>query len=278
MDFENFEEDIENEPFENKSFDEISEDENFNDDIENEELDCIDEEKNYTIMDDLKVKNKKMYFDEELVKDLIINHYQPFLDYSINEKGKKVCISRERVSKDVEKEIMANLLLIANAIINKYKYWRFEPLEDLRAESLKAMWQYLPNFVPGKGSAFDLFSIICKRHLLNYTLKNYKHRLTTDVEVCYDISSPDPTNYNLFFEDIEKTFLKIINEHYEGEKKKEYIELTSILMEYLDKNKKICGKNDLLSTFKEYGYKSTAYKKFIEEMSQYKDEFYELAK
>ena len=49
-------------------------------------------------------------------------------------------------------------------------------------------------------------------------------------------------------------------------------------MEYLDKNKKICGKNDLLSTFKEYGYKSTTYKKFIEEMSQYKDEFYELAK
>ena len=71
MDFENFEEDIENEHFENESFDEISEDENFEEDIENEELDCIDEEKNYTIMDDLKVKNKKMYFDEEFVKDLI---------------------------------------------------------------------------------------------------------------------------------------------------------------------------------------------------------------
>lgn len=274
----NFDEYIEDE-FENKEeFNDIEDD--LYDNIESEEeSDCIDEEeKTYTIMDDLKVKNKKMYFDEELVKDLIINQYQPFLDYEINEKGKKVCISRERVSKSIEKEIMANLLLIANAIINKYKYWRFEPLEDLRAESLKAMWQYLPNFVPGKGSAFDLFSIICKRHLLNYTLKNYKHRLTSDVEVCYDISSQDPINYNLFFEDIEKTFLKIINEHYEGEKKKEYIELTAILMEYLDKNKKICGKNDLLSVFKEYGYKSTAYKKFIEEMSQYKDEFYELAK
>ena len=274
----NFDEYIEDE-FENKEeFNDIEDD--LYDNIESEEeSDCIDEEeKSYTIMDDLKVKNKKMYFDEELVKDLIINQYQPFLDYEINEKGKKVCVSRERVSKNIEKEIMANLLLIANAIINKYKYWRFEPLEDLRAESLKAMWQYLPNFVPGKGSAFDLFSIICKRHLLNYTLKNYKHRLTSDVEVCYDISSQDPINYNLFFEDIEKTFLKIINEHYEGEKKKEYIELTAILMEYLDKNKKICGKNDLLSAFKEYGYKSTAYKKFIEEMSQYKDEFYELIK
>ena len=39
-----------------------------------------DDEKSKSILSSLTVKNKKMYFDEELVKDLIINKYQPFLE------------------------------------------------------------------------------------------------------------------------------------------------------------------------------------------------------
>ena len=46
-------------------------------------------------------------------------------------------------------------------------------------------------------------------------------------------------------------------------------------MEYIVKNGKIVGKNDLLSAFKEYGYKSAEYKKFIEEIMKYKEEFYD---
>jgi len=249
----------------------FNEETELNEDEENE----IEEPKSTSILDTLKNGKKGMYFDEELVKELIVDKYQPYLDYEINEKGKKVCINRDRAPKDVEKEIMANLYLIANAIINKYRYWRFEPLEDLQAEALKAMWYYLPNFTPGKGSAFDLFSIICKRHLLNFTLKNYKHRIAGDIEVCYDVSSQPITNYSLLFDTLEKTFLKIINRHYIGKKRKHYVELTSILIEYIVKNGKIVGKNDLLSVFKEYGYKSAEYKKFIEEMMTYKEEFYD---
>lgn len=248
--------------------------ENFDDTSSDSEEEM--EDKLPSILDSLKSKKKGMYFDEELVNELIVNKYQPMLDYEINEKGKKVCISREKVSKEVEKEIMANLYLIANAIINKYRYWRFEPLEDLQAEAMKAMWYYLPNFKPGKGSVFDLFSIICKRHLLNFTLKNYKHRITGDIEVCYDVSSQPSTNYPIMFDTLEKIFLEIINKHYIGKKRKSYIELTSILMEYIVKNGKIVGKNDLLSSFKEYGYKSAEYKRFIEDLMRYKNEFYDL--
>ena len=79
------------------------------------------EEKN-EILKALVAKKKNMYFDEELVKDLIINKYQPYLEYGINEKGKRVCINRENAPKDVEKEIMGNLFLIAKAIINKYRF------------------------------------------------------------------------------------------------------------------------------------------------------------
>ena len=96
-----------------------------------------------------------------------------------------------------------------------------------------------------------------------------------DIEACYDISSQPITNYTLLFDTIEKTFLKIIDRHYIGKKRKRYIELTSILMEYIVKNGKIVGKNDLLSAFKEYGYKSAEYKKFIEEIMKYKEEFYD---
>lgn len=274
MDYNNYDEDLENDiDTEDINSDDFLDDEDLEQPIQDEE------EKTRTIFDDFEIpKNKNMYFDEELVKDLIINQYQPYLEYEFNEKGKKVCISRDRASKEVEKQIMGNLLLIAKAIVNKYRYWRFEPYEDLWAESLKAMWYYLPNFTPDKGSAFDLFSIICKRHLLNYTLKNYKHRITSNVDEHFDLQSNNGVNYNIFFDNLEKTFLTIIDENYIGEKRKKYIELTSILMEYLVKNEKVVGKNDLLSAFKEYGYKSTEYKKFIEDMMQYKDEFYSICK
>lgn len=252
-------------------------DEEYVDDEEiiNEEIEDDGEEKRINILNQLvKKKNKNMYFDEEYVKGLIMNDYLPYLEYGINEKGKKVCTNRDRVDKEIEREIMGNLLLIANAIINKYRYWRFESLDDLQAESLKAMWEYLPKFDPEKGNAFDLFSLICKKHLLNFTLKNKRNRDTNDIDCVFDISARPIVNYNLMFEDMEKTFLEIIDRHYLREKRKKYIELTSILMEYLDKNKKIVGKNDLLAAYKSYGYKSTDYKKFIEDISKYKQEFY----
>ena len=112
--------------------------------------------------------------------------------------------------------------------------------------------------------------------MLNFTLKNYKHRITGDIEVCYDVSSKPETNYSVFFDSLEKCLLEIINRHYIGKKRKKYIELSSILLEYIVKNKKIIGKNDLLSTFKEYGYKSAEYKKFIEDVSKYKEEIYSI--
>lgn len=264
---------------EEDSFEEYKDEEYYSEESEDEESEVEEQLEEKKAFSDILPKGKKnMYFDEELVKKLIVEDYIPYLDYEVNEKGNRVCISRERASKEVEKEIMSNLFLIANAIINKYRFWRFEPLEDLQAEALKAMWYYLPNFTPGKGSAFDLFSIISKRHLLNYTIKRYRHRLVTDIDACYDVANPEQINYNLFFDTLEKSFLDVIDRHFVGAKRKKYIELTSILIEYLVKNVRIVGKNDLLSAFKEYSYKSTDYKKFIEEMSKYKEAIYSICK
>lgn len=243
-------------------------DEEINEEIEEKVLEEL--EAKATSGFNFKKKTPNNYFDEERVKHLIVDVYQPSLVYDDNGK----IISRDI---EAEEEILQSLLLIVRAIINKYMYWRFDSVEDLEAEGLSACWKYLPRYVPGKGTAFNLFSILCKMDLLNYTLKMKRHRLTADIDICPDIEQKQETNYDLFFEDLEVTFLKIIDEHFIKEKRKKYIELTSILIEYLVKNKNIVGKNDLFSAFREYGYKTTDYKAFIEDMMQFKDQFYELA-
>ena len=59
------------------------------------EEDEIEEPKSTSILDALKNGKKGMYFDEELVKGLIVDKYQPYLDYEINEKGNIVCTNRD---------------------------------------------------------------------------------------------------------------------------------------------------------------------------------------
>jgi hypothetical protein len=242
------------------------EDEDFKD--EEEELEKAESEKINTLKFKIP-KQKNMYFNEQHVLELI-NRYQKSLVYDENRK----IIKKDE---DAEQEILANLLLIARAIINKYSYWRFAEVEDMESECLKECWKYLPKFDTTKGTAFNLFSILCKRHLLNYTLRLAKHRLTADIDIHPEKEAEQEENYSFFFEGMESNFLKIINEHYVKDKRKKYIELTSILMEYLDKNRTIVGKNDLISAFREYGYKSSDYKEFISDMKQYEKSFYDLA-
>lgn len=242
------------------------------DDLEKEEINEFDKAESHKIntLNFGLERKKNMYFDDAHITDLICNKYQPSLKY--DENGKIISCDKE-----AEQEILANLLLIANAIINKYSYWRFAEVEDMQSECLKECWKYLPKFTPGKGTAFNLFSILCKRHLLNYTLRLAKHRTTADIDIHPEKEADQEENYGMFFESIETNFLDVINKHYVKDKRKKYIELTSILMEYLDKNRTVVGKNDLISTFREYGYKSTDYKEFISEMKKYEPSFYELA-
>ena len=221
-------------------------------------------------------KKGKNYFDEDRVEDLIINQYKPYCAYSYNEKGKLV-VDRSKVPCKIEEELIGWLILIAKAIINKYRYWRFDRYDELVSEAVKAQWIYIPKYEPSKGKAFSLFSIIVKRHLLNYTKKNLKHRLTEDIDSVFDVGEEDKEEFRIVLENVEQTFFKVINEHYTGEKRDLYIDLCSILMEFFDKNRTLTinKKKDLFSTFKEYGYKSTDYKKFISDIETYKNEMYE---
>ena len=183
-------------------------------------------------------KEKNMYFDNEYVTDLITK-YQKSL---VIKDGKIIKADRK-----LETEIVANLMLIVNAIINKYSLWRFDELENLQAEAITECWKYIPNFDTSKGTCFNLFSLICKYHLIGYTLKEHKNRQNADVDIHPELESREEFNFTFFLESLEQFFIEKINTHFK-DKKEKYLELTAILMEYLDKNGgQVLGKNDLFS-------------------------------
>lgn len=218
----------------------------------------------------MKKKEKNMYFDNEYVTELITN-YQQSLEF--DENGKII-----KADKSLEKEIVTNLMLIVNAIINKYSFWRFDEVENLQAEAIAECWKYIPNFDTSKGTCFNLFSLICKYHLIGFTLKEHKNRQNADVDIHPELESQQGFEFDDFLEDLEKIFIAKIKENFPN-KEKQYIELTAILMEYLVKTGgQILGKNDLYSAFRGYGYKLSEYSSFIKDMMKFKEDFYELAR
>lgn len=215
----------------------------------------------------------KMYFDEDYFADLVLNKYLPTVKR--DEEGK--IISSDKV---LEKEVLANMLLIVNAVINKYGIWRFEKKEVLRSEGLAECWRSLPTFDPSrKKKFFHFLSLVTKYHLINLTKKDKDYREMADVSIQPDLESQNYVEDNFFFEDMEITLFDIIDENFSDDKAKhdKYIDLASILMEYVKKNRMILGKNDLFSTFREYGYKTNDYKKFIADIEPYKSKLYDLA-
>ena len=233
----------------------------------------IEEEENKNFLDELKPKVKKqknMYFDNEYVTDLITKYQQSLV---LDENGVII-----KADKSLEEEIISNLMLIVRAIINKYSLWRFDETENLQAEAITECWKYIPNFDTSKGTCFNLFSLICKYHLIGYTSKEHKNRQNADVDIHPELESREPFNYSFFLESLEQFFIEKINNHFQNKKEK-YLELVAILMEYLDKNGgQVLGKNDLFSAFRSYGYKLSEYKSFIKDMEQFKDELYELVR
>ena len=238
---------------------------------EDEEIE-IEEPKSTSILDTLKNGKKGMYFDEDYFADLVINKYLPTIKR--DENGKMVSSN-----KVLEKEVLANILLVVNAVINKYGIWRFGKIEVLRSEGLAECWRSLPTFDPSrKKKFFHFLSLVAKYHLINLTKKDKEMREAADIAIQPNLESVFCVKNEFFFEDMERVIFDIIDEHFpEKEKHDKYIDLASILMEYIRENQMIIGKNDLFSTFREYGYKTSDYKKFIADIEPYKNQLYELA-
>ena len=211
----------------------------------------------------------KMYYDEKLVVDLI--HKWQESAYIMN----GIVMQRDI---NIENKIIVEINKIALAIINQYRYHIFEPMEDLMQEAVKECWRNLPKFSTDKGTSFNYFSLICKRHLLNYTTRRSKHRNLNDVDEQVDLESKKDINYDLFFDDLEVTLFRIINENYLRAKRKKYLVIASVILDYLRKTKKYISKTDMYSWGRSWGLKTSDIREFITEMSFYKEDVFSISR
>lgn len=202
----------------------------------------------------------KMYFHEDVAQRLIKEYQKTIV---IQNK----CV----VCKDVviENEIMEMIKKIVIAIINNYRYYIFEEYEDLIQEGLKACYIGLPRYAPEKGSAFNYFSLISKIHLLNYTDRRKKHRNHLDVDEQLEVESNDILNFNIFIDNFRSGMFSVIDENFVRVKRKKYYKIAIVVVDYLEKSKKVINKSDLYAWARSYGIKSQDVRLFVKDVGAF---------
>lgn len=211
------------------------------------------------------------YFDEEYFRGLVLNRYLPSIKR--DESGR--IVSRDKAAED---EVLAQMLLIVNAVINKYGIWRFESMEVLQDEGLGECWRALPTFDPYRGKKyFHFLSLVVKYHLINLTRREKVSRETADIEIQPNLNDVREKPGDFFMDDFEKTLFDTVDEFYNDERHGLYTDLASVLVQYVSENGSIVGRNDFLSYFKEYGYRMGEVKKFLADLAEHKELFYQLA-
>ena len=246
----------------------------YNDEVVEEDLlkVNIDDSKDGNLLTNLKPKHrsavKNMYFDEDYFADLVLNKYLP----SVKKDEEGNIISRNIL---LENEVLANIKLIVDAVINKYGIWRFESWDVLENEGVSECWRALETFDPSrKKKFFHYLSLVAKFHLVNLTKKDKESRKSADVDICPDLESRNYNENDLFLEDFETLLFDIIDSNFLEDKHNKYVDLASILIDYVKKNRQVVGKNDLYSTFREFGYKTNDFKSFMSDLEPFKEEFY----
>jgi hypothetical protein len=212
------------------------------------------------------LKTTRKYFDEDLFRKTL-------------EEYKKTLVFRDKAIVSKNDKLETNLVLqvekIVNAIIIVYRYYIFEDYDDLKQHALNACYTNFLKFDPTKGTAFNYYSIIAKISLLNYTDRKQKHRNHQNIDECLDLECKEDLNYDLCFDNLESTLFGIVDTNYLGSKRKRYIQIVSIIMDYLRKTKKFVGKSDLYAWGRSYGIKNNMIRDFINDMSKYNNDIFE---
>jgi hypothetical protein len=217
---------------------------------------------------DLKKNN---YFDEDQVTKWIFE-YQKSAIKKINLEGNEEIIWKD---KKIEELISIEIMKIVKAIIQVYRYYVFEPYDDCLQHGMMSCFSNYMKWKPEKGTAFNFFSIISKRSLLNYTERRQKHRNHSDIEDHLDIQNSNIIDFDAFIEDMKNTLISIINENYLGKQRKNFINITIVLTDYLNKTKKFVSKTDFYSWARSYGIRSIDIREFVKEMTIHGCELFE---
>jgi len=102
-----------------------------------------------------------LYFDNAHIQGLI-RRYKTIEDPIVKQR--------------LREDILAAVRDIVNGIIFTHRFIAFEPYDDLVQEAMIACIVALERFDPEKGTAFNYFSLVAKKALTYYTLKNRKNR------------------------------------------------------------------------------------------------------
>ncbi len=257
--------------------------------------------------------SSKNYFDEEYVKKMLYEYqrrviaryeikitgresvfvlsdteeYKKYkaLSSQLTEKDEKIKIKLIRIMnedkdfKDLENKITVEIQKIVKAIIYRHKFTIFEPFDDLfQVAMLNCFPNYL-KFHEDKGSAFDYFSLIAKRSLLNYTTRRKKQREVQSIEEKINIKSPNYNdNFEISVESMGKEIKKIIDENFLGKKRKKYQIICEIIVDYLMKNKSYVGKSDLYKFASVFGMRNIDIREFSQNIKRYYPNICEMLK
>lgn len=215
-------------------------------------------------------KTKNNYFNEEQVREWIFK-LQETAKYGEDKDGLTVLVWKDKC---IEEKITIEILKVVKAVIQVYRYYIFEPYDDCVQHGITNCFQNYFKYHPSKGTAFNFFSIIAKRSLLNYTDRRKKHRNHSDINEQVGIKARKQLNFDYFLEDLQKTLVTIVQDSYSGKKKILYLKITAILCDYLYKTKKFIGKSDFYTWCRSYGIRSIDVREFIAEMNKHHSELY----
>lgn len=208
---------------------------------------------------------KKYYFDNKYVEECIA-------------KYKKTGNIKHRDDAIVE------IGKIINAIINLYRYWRYEDRDVLENEGYLACLNSIERFDPEKfkhksNLAFRYFSLVVKKHLAFITTKETKFKIrntVTDNIIVYKEQEQKKnvqkdTHVELIdMLDNNKELIGFLNRClFTGLKKKQRI--INYLDRYVQLNQKFFDKKGFINYTKGYGVTQSYTRKVLKEIEQSKE-------
>lgn len=182
------------------------------------------------------------------------------------------------IKKDLHTEelITIEVLKIVRAVINKWRYYIFEDYDDLVQHGIMNCYTNFAKFNTSKGSAFNFFTKIARISLLNYTSRRQKHRSHTDIETQQQLEGRYSHSLDFFFDALEVSLFKIIDENYIGKKRKRFSTIASLILDYMRKTEKFVSKSDLYSWARSYGIKNVEIREFVKSMEEHSENIFDI--
>jgi len=213
------------------------------------------------------------YFDEEKFLEMLFE-FQRTAVTKVNSEGKTITIIKNEY---LEGKITEEVSKIVKAIIQVYRYYVFEPYEDCFQHGMEACFKNYLKFNPEKGTAFNYFSWIAKTSILNYTDRKKRHRNHADIEELTTHYYEDAQNFDFFLENLEDVLFRVIDENFLGKKRKKYLKIATVILEYIETTRKLVSKTDMYKSAKSWGISSSEIRSYIADMSPFIEEIYATA-